>query len=222
MDLPDGEPRNRPRPGKAAPFMFGLPWLMSFFHQDAYHDGPTPTAVVKYHFVEDLAPETVLLVRRDAQRLAAGLDAGRIDAIWRTCTDSGPNFYRRDGAADSTGWMRHIVGLCDVWLSRAPSGAALAEADLHEGWELADRVRAVLGETRGDLPPEVGDALEEAVDTCTPDLAFRLLVRALPNAPHSQPYFTITGEQYASLTELAAAFDYGEYALEDLDAVFDG
>jgi hypothetical protein len=204
---------------RSSDFMFGLPWLMSFFHQDAYFNGPTPTSVVMYHFAEDIDPESVLLVRRDAQQLADGLDADQLDAIWMTCTESGPNFYRAAGVTDGTGWMRQIVGLCDVWLSRGHSGAALSGADLHEGWELAERVRDVVRDFRTTPPVKTGDALVEAVDSCTPDLAFRLLLRVLPIA--SPMYFTITSEQHASLVELAAAFDYGEYALSDLDVVID-
>jgi hypothetical protein len=203
-------------------FMFGLPWLMSFFHQDAYFDGPTPTEVVMYHFTEDLDPESVLLVRRDAQRLADGSGADRIDAIWRTCTDSGPYFYRVAGVADGTDWTRHIVGLCDAWLSRGPSRTALSGAELHDGWELAGRVRDLVRGWRTHLPAELGDALAEAVGSCTPDLAFRLLLRALPSASRSPQYFTITSEQYAPLAELATEFDYGEYVLSDMRSLIDG
>jgi hypothetical protein len=38
-------------------FMFGIPWLMESFHQDAYFDGPTPIDVVMYHFAEDIDPD---------------------------------------------------------------------------------------------------------------------------------------------------------------------
>ncbi|MFF4830741.1 hypothetical protein [Streptomyces sp. NPDC001315] len=201
--------------------MFGLPWVMGFFHQDVYHDGPNPAAVVTYHLVEDLAPESVLLVRRDAQRLVEGLAATQIEAIWQECTDSVAAFFGQPGVEDGTSWMRHLVVLCDAWLSRCASRTELAQADLYDGSELASRVLAAVGEYQPYLASDAGDALSAAVTSCTPDLAFRLLLQALPRASRAPLYFTITSDQHASLVELAEAFDYGEYALSDLDAVID-
>ncbi|MEU3981698.1 hypothetical protein AB0F77_16605 [Streptomyces sp. NPDC026672] len=202
--------------------MFGLPWLMSFFHQDAHHTGSTPAAIVTYHFVEELDPEEVLLVRRDAQQLADGLDADENAAVWKSCADSGPTFYQVAGAEDASAWMRQVVDLCDAWLSRRTPPRHLPPADQYDGPELAGQVTALLREVRHHLAPKMADTLEKTVGSCTPDLAFRLLVHALPNARQVSHRAAITAEQYTSFVELAAAFDYGEYALSDLDAVFDG
>jgi hypothetical protein len=163
----------------------------------------------------------VLLVRRDAQRLADGLQAAQVEAVWEACTETGPYLYRLAEVEDGVAWMRRIVGLCDAWLSVGAVRAELSPADLQEGQELASEVLAVVQEHRSHLGPEVCDALSAAVTSCTPDLALRLLLRALPQSSWGPHQFTITSVQHASLVELAATLDYGEYALSDLDVVID-
>ncbi|MBW8801019.1 MAG: hypothetical protein JF597_47965 [Streptomyces sp.] len=201
-------------------FMFGLPWLTEFFHQDAYLVGPTPADVVTYH-LSGLSPEGVMLVRRDAQRLADGLQAAQIEAIWESCTETGPYLYPLAQVADGKAWMRQIVQLCDIRLSAETVQTELSPTDLLDRPELASEVLTVVREYQSRLGSDVSDALLVAVASCTADLAFRFLLRALPQASRAPHQFTITSTQYTSLKQLAAAFDYGEYALSDLDVLID-
>ncbi len=78
-------------------------------------------------------------------------------------------------------------------------------------------------EFRGFLDREVADALTECVRRCTPDLAFRLLLRALPmkSASLSPEYLYLSEEQYARLAALGKAFHYGEYVVSDIKYLVD-
>ncbi|MGW3953034.1 hypothetical protein ACWEKM_19435 [Streptomyces sp. NPDC004752] len=208
--------------GRSSEFMFGIPWVASFFHQDWSSEAATPALVIAGQFTEDLAPVHVALVRRDAQRLLGGLSSDQNTALWKGCAETGPYFFRPGRMSDGAQWMRQVLDVCDTWLSEQSGQAHLREGDLYDGLELADRVLAAIREHRPYLSSDVGDALEEAVGSCTPELAFRLLLCALPNASRSPRYFSITNEQYLSLVQLATAFDYGEYVLSGLETVTGG
>jgi hypothetical protein len=208
---------------RSTEFTFGVPWLMSFFHQDWTLDASSAAEAVAGQFVAELGPEEVLLVRRDAALLRDGLPSDRITVLWQQGVEAGEHFYRRGRATDGADWMRQVLGLCDAWLSRRSDTPALSGADRYEGRELADRVLLVVEEYREALGGEVADALAECVRRCTPDLAFRLLLHILPvrSASLSPEYLYLSAEQYARLEALGRAFHYGRYVVSDIEHLVD-
>ncbi|MFJ8786511.1 hypothetical protein [Streptomyces sp. NPDC102476] len=108
--------------------------------------------------------------------------------------------------------METLTGLCDSWLSRhAGVEVAAAVPAEWDGVELADTVRAEIS-AADFLPDEVAHALTECVSNCTPDLAFRLLLRAM------EEIGTVVGavlspEHYARLAALGSALRYGEFVV---------
>lgn len=203
-------------------FTFGVPWIMEFFHQDWRLDASTPAEAVANQFVGELEPVSVLLVRRDAGLLLDGLTSGQIKALWEGCAEATASFFHRHVAAGDE-WMRQVVEVCDAWLSRRAGTSGLSEADRYGGDELAAEVMAEVEEFRDVLDPEVVDALAESVRRCSPDLAFRLLLRALPkkSASLSPEYLYLPEEQYARLEALGNAFHYGEYVVSGIRYLVD-
>ncbi|MEJ8638081.1 hypothetical protein [Streptomyces sp. MS2.AVA.5] len=200
-------------------FMFGIPWIMSFFHQDWRMDAATEVEAVADQLVEELEPETVLLVRRDARLLLDGLLSDRITVLWEGCADEGKYFFRRGRVTDGAAWMREVIGVCDAWLSRRTDTPALCDADRYEGTELASEVLTAVEEFTSLLDREVVDALAECARCCTPDLALRLLLRALPmkSASLSPNYLYLSEGQYERLQALGKDFHYGEYVVSAID-----
>ena len=203
---------------RSTEFMFGVPWIMSFFHQDWTLSASTAAAAVADQFVEELEPEAVLLVRRDARLLLEGLPPDRITELWQQGVEGGERFYHRGRARDGAEWMGQVIGVCDAWLARRSDTPALSGADCFEGRDLADQVRSVVEEFRAVLGEEVTDVLVECVRHCSPDLAFRLLLQVLPtnSASLSPEDLYLSAEQYARLEALGAAFRYGEYVVSDV------
>jgi hypothetical protein len=204
---------------RSTEFMFGIPWIMSFFHQDWTLDASTAAEAVADQFVEELEPEAVLLVRRDAELLLDKLPSDRITVLWQQGVETGEHFFRRARAMDGAEWMRQVLGLCDAWLSRRSDASALSGADRYEGKELAGQVLSVVEDFRDSIGGEVADALAECVRHSTPDLAFRLLLQILPtrSALLSPEYLYLSAEQYAGLEALGKAFHYGQYVVSDIE-----
>ncbi|MFE7077387.1 hypothetical protein ACFU96_45640 [Streptomyces sp. NPDC057620] len=71
------------------------------------------------------------------------------------------------------------------------------------------------------LGPQMADALAECTRSCSPDLAFRLLLRALSSAAQLPDYTTLSRGQYVQLSDLGMAFNYGEYVVSDLQYLVD-
>jgi hypothetical protein len=204
---------------RSTEFMFGIPWIMSFFHQDWTLDASTAAEAVADQFVEELEPEAVLLVRRDAELLLDKLPSDRITVLWQQGVETGEHFFRRARAMDGAEWMRQVLGLCDAWLSRRSGTPALSGADRYEGRDLADQVLSVVEKFQAPLGQDVTDALAKCVHHCTPDLAFRLLLQVLPtkSASLSPEYLYLSAEQYAGLEALGKAFHYGQYVVSDIE-----
>ncbi|MGX1567817.1 hypothetical protein [Streptomyces sp. NPDC055506] len=203
-------------------FMFGVPWIMEFFHQDWKLDASTPAEAVTNEFVEELEPAAVLSVRRDALLLLDNLTSAQIKALWKGGAEATESFFPRHvGEGDE--WMRQVIGVCDAWLSRRADTPVLSDADRYGGVELAGDVLAEVHEFRSVLDTEVTDALAECARSCTPDLAFRLLLRALPkkSASLSPEYLYLSEEQYARLEALGNAFHYGEYVVSEIKYLVD-
>ncbi|MFE9819734.1 hypothetical protein [Streptomyces sp. NPDC005773] len=208
---------------RSTEFTFGIPWVMSFFHQDWKLSASTEVEAVSGHFVEELDPESVLLVRRDARLLWEGLPAHRITAVWEGCSETGKYFFNRGRLTDGAELMRQVIEVCDAWLDRRPDTVTLSKADRYEGRELTGQVRSVIEEFDDWLGQEMTEALTECVDRCTPDLAFRLLLQALPttSATLSPHYLYLSKEQYARLASLGQEFQYGEYVVSDVEYLVD-
>ncbi|MFL1897718.1 hypothetical protein ACJWDR_01275 [Streptomyces tauricus] len=172
-------------------------------------------------FVEELDPESVLLVHPDATWLLDGLSPDRVTTIWEGCAENGAYFFGRGRVADGAQWMRQVIALYDSWLSQQPSVPALSAVDLYERRELAGRVLEAVREFESILGPQTANALAECVRSCCPDLAFRLLRRALSSAAQSPDHTTLSQGQYVQVSDLGMAFDYGEYVVSDLQYLVD-
>jgi hypothetical protein len=111
--------------------------------------------------------------------------------------------------------METLTGLCDTWLSGHAGGDAAAVAPAEwDGVELADTVLAEI-KAADFLPDEVGRALTECVRRCTPDLAFRLLLRAMQQIG-SASGAALSPEHYARLAALGSALRYGEFVVSEV------
>ncbi|TRV78537.1 hypothetical protein FKN01_12620 [Streptomyces sp. 130] len=193
--------------------------MVSFFHQDWRLDASTEADAVAGQFVEELEPQAVLLVRRDAQLLHERLPAERITTLWNGCVESGERFFRNSRLADGAEWMRQVIAVCDEWILRHPHTVTLSEADQYEGRELDGRVRSAIAEFEDWFDRGMVQALIECVELCTPDLAFRLLLQALPraSAASSPDYLELSKQQYARLASLGREFRYGAYVVSDVE-----
>ncbi|MHB9861345.1 hypothetical protein [Streptomyces sp. YIM S03343] len=110
--------------------------------------------------------------------------------------------------------METIIGLCDAWLAGKQNIRPLTGADAEDGADVMEAVLAEIGQARF-LPDQVRQALAECARRCTPDLAFRLLLRAIPESVKGFE-LPLTPEQYARLQGLGAALCYGEYVVSDV------
>ncbi|MET7692452.1 hypothetical protein ABZT06_31480 [Streptomyces sp. NPDC005483] len=111
--------------------------------------------------------------------------------------------------------METLTGLCDTWLSRHAgaddTGAVPAEWD---GTDLADAAIAEIA-AADFLPDEVGRALTECVRRCTPDIAFRMLLRAVGEIGTASGA-ALSPQHYARLAALASALQYGEFVVSEV------
>ena len=158
-------------------FEFGVPWLMGFFHQDWIYDGPTAADVVAKHLEEE-SDEEVLAVRRDARTLLDHLSSRTLEVLWTAGTQYIPSFERITGSE----WTRTVLDLCAARLSAEADVRPLTGADIEDGLAHRDAVVAEIEQVEF-LAAEVCGALVECARRCTPDLAFRVLLRALVYAP---------------------------------------
>jgi hypothetical protein len=198
-------------------FDFGVTWLMSLFHEDWSHNGPTAVAAAEYHLWDELDPDAVLTVRHDA-RLLRRLPSATIEALWQAGTATGPAFFSGGctGVTSGAQWMETLIALCDAWLARNagdsvhPSTAPGAS----DGEELADAVLAAIAEARF-VPDAVRRDLAECTRRCTPDLAFRLLLRAMAQAGTGRDA-ALSPEHYERLEQLGSALHYGEFVVPEV------
>ncbi|MEV6114878.1 hypothetical protein AB0L59_20765 [Streptomyces sp. NPDC052109] len=188
-------------------FDFGVTWVMGFFHQDWYHDGPTAADVVAKNLA-DLDAEYVLAVRRDARTLLDGLPSETLEVLWDAGADYMPGFERIGGGAE---WTRTVVDLCDARLSAKADVRPLAGADTEDGAAQLDAVLAEIEEARF-LAVDVRAALVECARRCTPELAFRLLLRAMMVARGG----SLTPEQYGRLETIGSALHHGEFVVDSV------
>ncbi|WP_258574382.1 hypothetical protein [Streptomyces shenzhenensis] len=185
------------------------------FHYDWTHNGDTGAEAVRYHLVPESDPAEVLSLRRDARLLLEHLDSDMIETLWQAGTYPAGGFSDpRRGFTTGAEWMETITGLCDVWLAGKQNVSPLTGADAEDGAQLVDAVLAEIDQARF-LPDRVRQALAECARRCTPDLAFRLLLRAIPQSVRGFD-LPLTPEQYARLEELGSALYYGEFVVNDV------
>ncbi|QIY96245.1 hypothetical protein HEP87_22265 [Streptomyces sp. S1D4-11] len=197
-------------------FDFGVTWLMSMFHQDWSHHGPTAAEAVQYHLWEGLDQESVLALRRDA-RLLQSVHSETVEALWQAGTATGPDFFSggRTGVTSGAQWVEQLIALCDAWLSAKQQARPLTGSiDAQDGADVAEAVLDEIGRARF-VPDDIRLALAECARRCTPDLAFRLLLRAMIEAG-AQSHASLTTQQYARLETLGSALHYGEFVVSEV------
>lgn len=188
-------------------FDFGVSWVMSLFHQDWTHDGDTAAEVVARALAES-ADEEVLAVRRDALVLG-GLPSATLETLWCAGAQYMPSFELAGGSAAE--WTRSLVGLCDARLSASAGVRPLTGADTEDGPACLDAIVTEIGAARF-LAPEVRAALTDCARRCTPDLALRLLLRAIECAPDA----SLSREQYSRLEAIGSALRYGDHVVDSV------
>ncbi|MHB9859854.1 hypothetical protein [Streptomyces sp. YIM S03343] len=188
-------------------FDFGVSWVTEFFHHDWCHDGPTAAAVVAKNLA-DVDDEYVLAVRRDARTLFDNLPSKTLEVLWDAGAYCLPSFELIGGGAE---WTRTVVELCDARLSAKADVRPLTGADVEDGAAQLDAIVAEIREARF-LEAEVRAALVDCARRCTPDLAFRLLMRAMVVARDRW----LTPDQYARLEAIGAALHYGEFVVDSV------
>jgi len=185
-------------------FDFGVSWVMGFFHQDGTHYGDTAAEIVANHLA-GWHGEAALAVRRDAQVLG-NLPSETLEVLWNAGAEYMPSFERLGGGAQ---WTRTVAELCEARLSAEADAHPLTGADTEDGMACLD---AVVAEIEGAqfLAAEVRTALTDCARRCTPDVAFRVLLRAIKCAPDA----SLSSEQYTRLEAVGSALGYGEYLVD--------
>ncbi|MFF7282211.1 hypothetical protein [Streptomyces griseorubiginosus] len=111
--------------------------------------------------------------------------------------------------------METLIGLCDTWLSRhARTGEPVNAPTERDGPEPADAVLAEIA-AAAFVPDDVRRALTECVRRCTPDLGFRLLLRAMQQIGTASGA-TLAPEHYARLAALGSALRYCEFVVSEV------
>ncbi|MFI6370711.1 contact-dependent growth inhibition system immunity protein [Streptomyces sp. NPDC050546] len=185
-------------------FDFGISWVMGFFHQDWTCEGDTAAEVVAQHFPEE-ADEEVLAVRRDARTLVDNLPPETLEVLWTAGAEYMPGFERTTGSE----WTRTVIGLCEARLSSKADVRPLTGADLEDGSAHLDAVVAEI-EQASFLDAEVREALVDCAQRCTPDLAFRVLLRAAVNVRGAE----LSPDQYRRMETIGSALHYGEFVVD--------
>ncbi|MEV8033321.1 hypothetical protein [Streptomyces sp. NPDC086182] len=189
------------------PFDFGVSWVMGFFHQDWTYDGDTAADVVAKTLAQS-GDEQVLAIRRDAQILG-NLSSSTLEVLWEGGSQYFPAFERVGGGAE---WTRTVVALCDARLSESSDVPPLAGADVEDGVGCLDAVVAEIEATQF-LEAEVRAALTDCANRCTPEVAFRVLLRVMRCA---SDYPTLSPEQYTRLEAIGADLRYGEFVVDSV------
>jgi hypothetical protein len=187
-------------------FDFGVSWVMSFFHQDGTHDGDTAADIVAKHLSES-ADELALAVRRDTRTLLDNLPSETLEVLWTAGAQYMASFKGTSGSE----WTRTVIGLCDARLAVKAGVRPLTGADVEDGWGCRDAVITEI-ERAEFLAAEAREALVDCARHCTPDLAFRVLLRAILNAPGG----SLSPEQYTRMEAIGSALHYGEFLVDSV------
>ncbi|MCX3063566.1 hypothetical protein [Streptomyces beihaiensis] len=174
------------------------------FHQDWACEADTAAELMRQRLV-GASDENVLAARRDLQSLCE-LPTKTLEVLWEAGTEYLPTFNFLGGGAQ---WTRTVLDLCDASLSERTDVRPLAGADIEEGSDRLDAILAEIQEARR-LDTDVQAALAECARRCTPELAFRLLLRAMVAGD-----LELTPEQYARLEAIGEALEYGEFVVDN-------
>ncbi|GHH08001.1 hypothetical protein [Streptomyces rubradiris] len=185
-------------------FDFGVSRVMGYFHQDWYHDGDNAADVVARQLAAS-CDEEALALRRDARTLGL-LPSPALKVLWYAGAEHMPNIEWLGGAAE---WTRTLVRLCDARLS-ASEVRPCTGADAEDGAACLDAVLDEIDAARF-LAPEVRTALTDCARRCTPDLAFRVLLRTMTHAPDA----SLSRERYRRLEAVGSALRYGEFVVDN-------
>ncbi|MFF8998912.1 hypothetical protein ACF1GW_24510 [Streptomyces achromogenes] len=186
-------------------FDFGVSQVMGYFHQDWHHDGDDAADVVARQLAAS-CDEEALALRRDARALG-NLPSPTLKVLWYAGADYMQKLEWLGGAAE---WTRTLVRLCDARLSAAKV-RSLTGADVEDGTACLDAVLAEIDAARF-LDPEVRAALTDCARRCTPDLAFRVLLRTMMSTPD----VSLSPEQYRRLEAVGSALQYGEFVVDSV------
>ncbi|MGW4086818.1 hypothetical protein ACWEGS_27690 [Streptomyces sp. NPDC004822] len=187
-------------------FDFGVSWVMSFFHQDWTLDDDSAADAVARHLAGSVVEEA-LAVRRDAQVLCS-LPSSTLEVLWDAGAEYIPAWSFLGGGAE---WTRTVVALCDARLAASADVRPLSGADTEDGLTCLDAVVAEIEDARF-LEGEVRTALTDCARGCTPDLAFRVFLRAMMCASD----VSLSSERYARLDAIGSSLGYGEYLVDSV------
>ena len=188
-------------------FDFGVSWVMGFFHQDGTHYGDTAAEIVANHLA-GWSDESALAVSRDARTLG-NLPSETLEVLWNAGAEYLPSFGTRLGSGAE--WTRTVVDLCDARLSTEPDLRPLTGADTEDGTACLDAVVAEIEEARF-LAAEVRAALVDCARRGTPDLAFRVLLRAMRHVRKA----SLSPDRYGRLEAVGSTLQYGEFVVDNV------
>ncbi|MFD8494920.1 hypothetical protein [Amycolatopsis sp. NPDC059657] len=194
------------RPLEFTDFDYGITGLASQFHEDWGHVGG-PMDVVETTMRDDDDHAEVIALRNDAMLLLDGLESDEIERLWLASAYSG-NFFgsRTFGITTGAQWMERIIERCD---RRLASHSAPTSRIPGPGRQLASTVTAEVTEALSEH--DLCAVLVKCVSECSPDLAFRFLLRVIGERRHR--FSTTLYERYARLGE---EFGYGEFVVSDV------
>ncbi|MFB4262576.1 hypothetical protein [Nonomuraea sp. GTA35] len=187
---------------------FGITWLMTKFHADWTNNADSAIGAVRHTLWRGLDSRYVISVRRDATLLLEGLSSESIEQLWRSGVEAA-NFFGHRVPSGSL-WMQMLIDECDAWLQRrsiTPPGS-LDPIDQEAGAGHTGAILTELSEAAGAIGADLADRLTRCVHHCTPDLAFRVLLRTL--VVKGEP---ISRGQYERFTRIGEALHYGEFVV---------
>ncbi|MEU6484301.1 hypothetical protein [Streptomyces sp. NPDC046887] len=198
-------------------FDFGISGLSTWFDSTWTVEYVSPTDVVRAAVVGH-GGRSGAHIADDAVRLwASPLSADALGQLWQGATGCAHVLGR--WSIDGRRWMRQIVDVC-VGCGTADAKILSAERFPSPPGELLPQVLAELRDAqdrlwqgvteRGDegwLPDLVG-ALEQCIVDVSPDVGFRLFLRAL-----NEYWVPATTESYDRWVELGERFGYGEFVV---------
>ncbi|WP_143047060.1 hypothetical protein [Amycolatopsis xylanica] len=193
------------QPAEFTDFDFGITGLASQFHQDWGHVGG-PMDVVEVGMHPDGDRSGVFALRDDAVLLRDRLSSAEIENLWNA---SCYGFKLGDPAAPvptGTRWMELIAERCD----RRLAGHDAPEVEIPgPGRQFASAVEVEATEV---LPADdVRAALIRCVRQCSPNLAFRFLLRVI-----GERGYKLSAAQYERYVRLGEQFGYGEFVVSDI------
>jgi hypothetical protein len=200
---------------------FGLPHMADLMFDRYWREGAGTDIDVLAASVGGMPVNRVQAVLVDALRLTeSDVPTWAIQALWSLCTEQ--RHVLRDEGWDGRDWLQQIVRTYrDHLLRVVPGGPFLAPPNpyVHLTGAVLDELllvsRGMLEESlspRRRYVPGIVPAIEQVALRACPDLAFRLLLRALSAFSPG-----VAQGQFDRYVELGRAFEYGELLVEGYD-----